>query len=255
MSVRWLTMFIDRPAATFDDAADFWQTVTGATRSSARGAHGEFATLVPSEGDAHLRVQRVDDGPGGTHLDLHTDDKARMVREALDLGATQVDQAPVSILRSPSGYVWCAVDWGGEATPSTPHAGPSGVRSRLDQVCLDIAPAHFDVEVEFWAQLLGWPVTRSTVRPEFASVARPDGMPMRLLFQRLDDGDGPTTGHLDVAAGEAVDEVVADHVAAGAEVETREWLWTVLRDPSGHRYCVTRRDPIAGTVLHLPPPA
>lgn len=206
-----------------------------------------------SEGDAHVRIQRIDDGPGGTHLDLHTDDKPRLVREALDLGATMVDDDPVSILRSPSGYTWCAVGWDGEAAPSAPHAGRSGARSRLDQVCLDIAQSHFDLEVRFWALLLGWPVTPSTIRPEFATVARPDGMPMRLLFQRLDDGGGPTTGHLDVAAGEAIDDVVADHVAVGAEMETREWLWTVLRDPSGHRYCVTCRDPVKGVVIHLPP--
>lgn len=254
MTVRWLTLFIDRPAATFGAAADFWQDVTGTTRSSVRGPHGQFATLVPREGDAHVRVQRVDDGPGGTHLDVHTDDKPSLVDRAIDLGATIVHDDPVTILRSPGGYTWCVVDWHGEATPSAPHAGPSGAPSRLDQICLDSAPDRFETEVSFWATLLGWPAATSTVRPEFASVTRPDGMPMRLLFQRVDEGDGPTTGHLDLAAGDAVDDVVRDHEAAGAEMETRAWLWTVLRDPSGHRYCITRRDPVKGVVTHVPPP-
>jgi len=251
--VRWLSVFIDRPAVTFDVAADFWQSVTGTTRSPARGQHGQFATLLPLQGDPHIRVQRVDDGPAGSHLDVHTDDKSRLVGQAIDLEATLVDADPINILRSPGEYTWCVVDWHGEATPSTPHAGPSGAPSRLDQICLDIAPDRFESELRFWAALLGWPAATSTIRPEFASVSRPDGMPMRLLFQRLDEGDGPTSGHLDLAAGEAIDDVVADHVAAGAEVETREWLWTVLRDPSGHRYCVTRRDPVKGVVTHVPP--
>lgn len=243
MLVRWLTVFIDRPEATFPVTTDFWERVTGTTRSAPRGDHDQFATLLPDEGDAHIRVQRVDRGAGGMHLDVHTDDRARLMNRAIGLGATVVDAAPVPVLRSPGGYTWCVVGSHGESKPAAPFVGPSGAPSRLDQICLDIAPDRFDIEVRFWSQLLGRPASRSATRPEFASIARGDGLPLRLLFQRLDDGDGPTTGHLDVAAGERVDDVVAEHVAAGAEVETREWPWTVLRDPSGHRYCVTPRDP------------
>lgn len=54
-----------------------------------------------------------------------------------------------------------------------------------------------------------------------------------------------------MAAGEAIDDVVADHVATGAMVETQEQFWTVLRDPSAHRYCVTRRDPEHGVLTHV----
>jgi hypothetical protein len=249
-----LTIFIDRPEVTVNISTAFWQRVTGTTRSPVRGEHGEFATLLPAEGDAHVRVQRVEDGPGGTHLDVHTDDPSRLAVEAIDLGATLVDVDPVHVLRSPGGYTWCIVGWHGESAPSTPHVGPSGTPSRLDQICLDVPSGHFDAEVRFWTALLGWPCSASAIRPEFVSVARPRGIPMRLLLQRLDEGDVPTTGHLDLAAGEGLDAVVADHVAAGAELETREWLWTVLRDPSGHRYCITRRDPYTGVVDHVPPP-
>lgn len=243
MLVRWLTVFIDRPEATFPVATDFWLRVTGTTLSAPRGDCDQFATLLPDEGDAHIRVQRVDRGAGGTHLDVHTDDSARLMKSAVGLGATVVDAAPVPVLRSPGGYTWCVVSSHGEATPAAPFMGPSGAPSRVDQICLDVAPDRFYTEVRFWSQLLGRPASTSTTRPEFASIARREGLPLRLLFQRLNDGGGPTTGHLDVAAGERVDDVVAEHVAAGAEVETREWPWTVLRDPSGHRYCVTPRDP------------
>ncbi len=255
VAVRWLTIFIDRPGSTVSVATEFWQRVTGTTRSPVRGEHRQFETLLPAEGDAHIRVQRLEGGPGGTHLDVHTDDPSRLVGRAIDLAATLVDADPVHILRSPGGYTWCIVSWHGESAPSATHVGPSGAPSRLDQICLDIAPVHFDAEVRFWTALLGWSCSVSAIRPEFAGVARPQGMPMGLLFQRLDEGDGPTTGHLDLAAGEGLDAVVADHVAAGAQLETREWLWTVLRDPSGHRYCITRRDPVKGVVDHVPPPA
>lgn len=251
--MRWLTVFIDRPEATVGVATDFWQRVTGTTRSPTRGDGGQFVTLLPVEGDPHIRVQRVDRGLGGTHLDLHTDETSRLVDEAIDLGATLMGDEPVHVLRSPGGYTWCVVGWHGEATPSAPSAGPSGAPSRLDQICLDISADHFDAEVRFWTGLLGWPATPSRVRPEFTGLTRPEGMPVRLLFQRLNRSDGPTSGHLDLAAGERVDDVVADHVAAGAEVETRERLWTVLRDPSDHRYCITRRDPLKGIIDHVPP--
>lgn len=253
MAVRWLTMFIDRAEAGSNEAFEFWRRATGTTFSPTRGERGQFATLLPASGDAHVRVQRIDDGPGGTHLDVHSDDPPAEVERAVALGATVAREFDdVTVLRSPGGYPWCVVGWDGEATASAPHAGSSGATSRLDQICLDTSGTHFEAEVGFWSSLLEWSAAFSTVKPEFASLERADGFPMRLLLQRV-GGDGPTTGHLDLAAGEQVDEVVADHVALGAVVEKQDWLWTVLVDPSGHRYCVTCRDPVAGVITHLPP--
>jgi hypothetical protein len=51
----------------------FWREVTGSALSPFRGVAAEFATLLPPDGDAYLRVQRVKDDPGGHHLDLHAD--------------------------------------------------------------------------------------------------------------------------------------------------------------------------------------
>ncbi len=250
--VRWVTIFLDRPSDSIGAAADFWGHVTGCSRSAARGRHLEFTTLVPADGDAHVRLQRLHDGAPGTHLDLHSDDPAALVRHALELGAVPIATDPVPVLASPGGYRWCAVGWHGETTPALPHQRPGAAPSRLDQVCLDVAPAHVDDEVRFWAALLGWPAVPSALRPEFTSLTRPPGMPVRLLLQRRDEGDGPTTGHVDLAAGPHVDAVVEGHVAAGAEVLTRGPIWTVLRDPSGARYCVTPRDPVRGVLTHPP---
>ncbi len=76
MTVRWLTAFIDRPGENFDETVRFWASVTGSSMSPTRGEHDEFATLIPPDGDAYLRVQRVAEGPGGSHLDVHVDDIA-----------------------------------------------------------------------------------------------------------------------------------------------------------------------------------
>ena len=73
VAIRWWTAFIDLPADQFEVGAGFWESVTGSVRSAPRGATGQFATLVPPEGDAFLRVQRVTDGCGGIHIDHHTD--------------------------------------------------------------------------------------------------------------------------------------------------------------------------------------
>lgn len=50
-NVRWLTAFIDRPAGTFNSAVRFWTTVTATSVSQRRGDRGQFATLIPTDGD------------------------------------------------------------------------------------------------------------------------------------------------------------------------------------------------------------
>jgi len=70
VAVRWLTVFLDFPATSFGAGVAFWREVTGSGLSPLRGAAGEFATLLPADGDAYLRVQRVAGGSGGHHLDL-----------------------------------------------------------------------------------------------------------------------------------------------------------------------------------------
>lgn len=70
-------------------------------------------------------------------------------------------------------------------------------------------------------------------------------MPLRLLVQALGANDARerVSAHPDLAAGRDVATVVAEHVDLGAEVLDVREEWTVLRDPAGTVYCVTRRDP------------
>ncbi|MFL6024779.1 MAG: hypothetical protein ACJ72O_15685, partial [Marmoricola sp.] len=57
--VSWITAFIDLPALSWELGIAFWCGVTATELSPVRGADGEFATLLTSNGEAFLRVQRT----------------------------------------------------------------------------------------------------------------------------------------------------------------------------------------------------
>jgi hypothetical protein len=229
MDVRWVTGFLDSPSRV---AEPFWQAVTGSGLSARRGPGGEFATLVPAGGDAYLRVQVVGDGPARAHLDLHVKDPAAQARRAVGLGAAVVSEEDgLVVLRSPAGLPFCLVTWAGEAVR------PVGGRSLVDQLCLDVPVDVFDAEAAFWAALTGWE-RRSGSLPEFDSLVRPEGIPVRLLLQRV---GGSTAGmHFDLACSDRAAEVEW-HVSLGARVVRVEARWTTLTDPAGRVYCVTDR--------------
>jgi hypothetical protein len=243
MTPRWATAFLDFPEETYDAGAGFWSAVSGYSRSPQRGEDGQFATLVPPGGQDFLRVQRLGGGGPRVHLDLSVDDLASAVDEACALGATVVGQPydDVTILRSPGGFVFCLVPGTGGERPA-PTTWPGGRTSYVDQVCLDVPPSRYDDELAFWAALTGW--QRRDPRPgsEFGRVTGPPDQPLFLLLQRLDDEQEAVTAHPDWSASDHEAEVSA-HVAAGAEVQGRFEGWTVLRDPAGLPYCVTRRRP------------
>ncbi|MBF6176728.1 VOC family protein [Nocardia blacklockiae] len=242
--IRWNCAFIDRPADEFDAAMAFWTVVSGTERSESRGDHGEFVTLHPDGGDPCVRGQRVG-GPGGAHLDLDVDDLGAARRRAVDLGAEPVaDRGDFCVLRSPSGTVFCLTTGDGERVPP-PIAGPGGALSRLDQVCLDIGPAGYDRELEFWAGLTGWEL-RPSARPEFTRLGVPDRLPVRILLQRK-DSEGPATAHLDLACAD-IEATAAWHETLGARRIAWGAQWLVMRDPTGNRYCLTARDPHTGRV-------
>lgn len=248
MSLRWLTIFLDFPAGSFDTGTAFWQAVTGSGRSLARGADGEFATLLPPAGDAYLRVQRIRDGAGGCHLDLHFD----TVVESLDAAAERAEAAGARVRHredglvtadSPGGFTFCLVRWHGEGTvpPPLPAADGAGV-SRADTLCLDVPPEEFEREVAFWASLTGQDSHPAPV-PGYAYLTRAAGWPIRLLLQRRDaaaPGDR-TRAHVDFGCTDA--GARARHVALGARVTDAQQHWTVLTDPAGRVYCLVNRDP------------
>lgn len=251
MSIRWTYAFVDRPAASFAQAHAFWAAVTDTRLSEFRGEQGEFVTLLPGGGaDACVKVQRVGSGAGGAHLDFAVDDVPEFVKSALQRGAgLAAEHDGWAVLRSPAGQLFCAVPWHGESVR------PPVVRgSRLDQVCLDVPPSLYEVEVAFWSDLLtGWASAPGS-RPEFHVLRPPAGLPVRILLQRLGEerpgqerlGEGHSaSAHLDLACAD-IEATRARHEELGAVLLARGAHWTVMRDPAGGVYCLTGRDPETG---------
>jgi hypothetical protein len=257
MSIRWLTIFFDLPSSGFDPATEFWLRVTGGECSPWRGPAGEFATVLPPTGDAYVRFQRVLDGAGGCHLDLHVDlaqeSLAEVADRAVTLGAqVRHVEAGLTVLDSPGGFGFCLVSWDGEATVPSPIRSETGSAYRLDQLCLDIPPDRFAAEGRFWSSLTGWEL-RTGSRPEFQSLERPAGIPVRLLLQRRAQAEPhePVSAHVDVACDD-VRAVCESQVAAGAQVAAEFAHWTAMTDPIGRPYCLTGRDPVTGVPTGRP---
>ncbi|MCM1973862.1 VOC family protein [Streptomyces sp. G1] len=240
MTIRWTYAFVDRPAGSFGAACDFWTAVTGTRLSGLRGDKGEFVTLLPESGDACVKVQGVDAGPGGAHLDFAVEDVAGFREDALRAGAESVaDHGEWAVLRSPAGQLFCSVPWSGEAErPPVVHG------TRLDQVCLDTPPSRHDAEVAFWTALLSAWESRPGSLPEFHVLRPPAGLPVRILIQRLGE-ERPASAHLDLACAD-IGASLAAHERLGAELVRHGAHWSVLRDPAGGLYCLTGRDPRTG---------
>jgi hypothetical protein len=254
-TVSWVTAFLDLPPEVHEAGVRFWSAVTGYAVSPPRGDHAEFTTLLPPVGDPFLTIQRTgaqDPSRTGLHLDLHVRSAAASTDRAEGLGAAVVRRSDDGfvVLRSPGGFIFCFVHEVLSRRP-WPTRWPQQHESVVDQVCLDIPAAAYDTECVFWSELTGWPVRRSVSRPEFRHLVRPDGIPIRLLLQRLGEAAPETemgprvTGHLDLACDDRATEV-ARHERLGATVVARHAGWTTLRDPAGARYCVTDRDPRSG---------
>jgi hypothetical protein len=237
--VRWVTAFLDTTLEHAEQAESFWSQVTGYRLSPRRGVRGEFASLLPADGDPHLKVQTVGEAsPGGLHVDLHTDDVRALGARAEGLGArASYLEAGYAVCGSPGGMTFCVVDH-----PASRAATPavwSGGRSMVDQVCLDIPPSRWEEECSFWAELTGWELVDQNPEDEFRRLRRPDGLAIQVLLQRLDDEQSVVVGHLDLGSDDYLAETNR-HRALGATEVRRTPHWVTLRDPSGRLYCVTR---------------
>jgi hypothetical protein len=113
----------------------------------------------------------------------------------------------------------------------------------VDQICFDVPAEHFDSEVAFWSAFTGWE-PNPQVLDEFCSFAQPPSLPIRFLLQRLGRNDSAGgRAHLDLSCGDHVGAVVDWHVSLGATVVENHQHWTVMNDPAGMDYCLTRRQP------------
>lgn len=241
MSPSWITAFLDLTPQAFDDGVRFWRGVTGYALSERRGDDGQFATLVPSTGDPHLRVQRRPAARGRIHLDLHVAWPRVAADRAVALGAREIADLGHVVMSSPGGFVFCFVPEG-EREPAPTAEWPGDHRSQVDQVCLDLPSELHDREVGFWEEMTGRELAPSPGHPEFQRLVRPDAQSLHVLVQRLDEPLGEVRAHLDLATSDRAAETVR-HQALGATVVIARDDWTVLTDPTGAAYCLTDREP------------
>lgn len=235
----WMSAFIDVPGPDVEASVTFWSSVSGYAPSPRRGADEEFLTLVPPSGHPHLRMQRVGASSPRIHLDLHVPDPRVAADRAATLGAIEVADRGYVVMHSPGGLTFCLVSHPASAT-AKPARWPGGIRSVIDQVCIDIPRDRFEDESGFWESLLAWPRSGSSYA-EFERLVRPEGQALRVLLQRVGD-EGPVRAHLDLAT-TLRDREVLRHVGLGARVVDVHDAWTVLRDPAGMAYCLTDRSP------------
>lgn len=239
----WISAFLDQAPGEGEASEAFWAAVTGTSLSTRRGDDGEFATLVPADGDDHLRVQRLADGPRGVHLDLHVDDVRASADRLAALGAVEVADLGHIIMRSPGGMTFCLVTHPCRVRTS-PVVWPDGHRSLVDQVCLDVPSVLLDAETAFWSLALELDAVASATASTFRPLRRDPALPLRILLQDVGAGD-VVRAHLDLATDDRAVEV-ARHGSLGAQVVGEHARWTVLADPVGRVYCVTDRDPSTG---------
>ncbi|OON80562.1 VOC family protein [Streptomyces tsukubensis] len=241
--IRWSWAFIDRPAHDAGRAVSFWSSVTGGRPSEPWGEQGEFTTLTPDGADASLAVQSVG-GHGGVHPDLAVDDLAAHAERATELGAAVVAELPeLTVLHSPGGLPFCLAPWRGQSRVQAVFGDPAGGFSRVDQICVDVAPSAFEGELTFWSALTGHAPTTG-VHPEFRRIAAGVGLPVHFLIQRLTE-ERPTAAHLDLSCSDP-EATRRYHEEQGATLVGHGAGWTVMHDPTGGTYCLTGRDPWTG---------
>lgn len=240
--MTWLHAVIDVPADRHDAAAAFWGDALGWPAGEPWPAHPELSSFEPPVGDPYLHLQRID-GPPRVHVDVEASDPAAFADHAVRLGAEHLaDRDRWRTLRSPGGLPFCVLQARERQAPG-PITHPDGHRSRTVQVCIDSPAARHDSEVAFWRELLGGRFVESGAA-EFAGKWHDGaGSPLQILFQRLDDPDGPVRAHLDHGSDD-VDAEVRRLLGLGAEDLGRSpGGWHVLRDPAGQPCCVTGNSP------------
>ncbi|GAB16828.1 hypothetical protein GOEFS_015_00250 [Gordonia effusa NBRC 100432] len=248
MQIRWLSAFFDFPAPQFGDEVTFWRAIAGSTVSPPRGERKEFASLEPFTGDPHLRVQRIDDGDGGLHLDLHLVDHRSAITECAAAGASVLDQDDpmFAVLRSPAGLPFCLNEWQGETVRSRPIRWPGASISIIDEVLITVPRKDFDAELAFWSTITGWAIDNSPPQsdaPASARFVRRDPLPLSVVLTPV--ADASVGAQVSLAATSVPDEV-ARHEDWGATVVADATTSVLMADPVGRPYRITNRNPRSG---------
>jgi hypothetical protein len=247
--MAWLHAVIDVPASSHAAASVFWSEGLGWPAGESWPGHPELRSFEPPDGAAYVHLQEIDGAPR-VHLDVESPDPEASVSRAVELGAALAGrQDEWQPMRSPGGLPFCVFAERDRQAPE-PVRWPDGHRSRMVQVCIDAPSARIDAEVTFWRALLGGRWVESSA-PEFAGKWHDDaGSPLQLLFQRLDEVEGPVRAHLDHGTDDLEAEVRRVLGLGAVDVGRGHGGWHVLQDPVGQAFCVTENPP--NQVLHRP---
>jgi len=106
---RLSKIVIDIPAADHERELAFWRGATGLQLARFE-RHPEYHGAGLPGQDLGLLIQRLGDGPGRVHLDIHTDDPAAEIARLEKLGAELVEQVHEWwIMRDPGGLPFCVI--------------------------------------------------------------------------------------------------------------------------------------------------
>jgi hypothetical protein len=106
---RLSKIIIDVPPAAHDRELAFWQAATGQPLAQF-GRHPEYHGAELHGQEFWLVIQRLDEGHGRLHVDIHTDDLDAEVARLEGLGAERVEQVNSWwILRDPAGMAFCVI--------------------------------------------------------------------------------------------------------------------------------------------------
>jgi predicted enzyme related to lactoylglutathione lyase len=116
---------VDVPDGDHDRELRFWEGATGVAMRRF-DKHPEYhGAHLPGHGIGML-VQRLGDGPGRVHLDIHTDDLDAEVARLERLGAERVRQVNAWwVMRDPAGLPFCVI-------PEPPGSMDDGNATRWD---------------------------------------------------------------------------------------------------------------------------
>jgi hypothetical protein len=121
-------------------------------------------------------------------------------------------------------------------------------RSRLAAIVIDCLPEHFEESACFWAAALGVKrPRRPNAGQRYVHLKRANS-DIDVLVQRVEKDPGL---HLDIET-DAIALEVARLEAGGATRKRKVKRWWVMRDPSGHAFCVVR-DQGKGLLKKQPP--
>lgn len=106
---RLSKIVIDVPDDEHDRELAFWTAATGSPLARF-DPHPEYHGAALPGSDFWLLVQRLDDGPGRVHVDIHTDNLDAEVARLEKLGAERVRQAHAWwVMRDPAGLLFCVI--------------------------------------------------------------------------------------------------------------------------------------------------